>query len=108
MFNVGGGEVLVILLVALLVIGPGKLPDTARQIGNVLTQLKQMSSGFQNELKSAMDDIAPPTASTPPPAAPTADSSSPADTSADGDTAPDMSSDAGAIPAEGDDDPTPG
>jgi Tat protein translocase TatB subunit len=61
MFNVGGGEVLVIMLVALLVIGPTKLPDAARQIGKVLTQVRQMSSGFQRELKSAMDDtIAPP------------------------------------------------
>lgn len=55
MFNVGGGEVLVILLVALLVLGPAKLPDAARQIGAAMTQLRRMSAGFQNELKSAMD-----------------------------------------------------
>jgi Tat protein translocase TatB subunit len=64
MFNVGGGEVLVILLVALLVLGPGKLPQAARQIGNVLTQVRQMSSGFQNELKSAMDETVDPPAPT--------------------------------------------
>lgn len=60
MFNVGSGELLVILLVALLVLGPGKLPDAARQIGNVLTQVRQMSSGFQRELKSAMDETLDP------------------------------------------------
>ena len=65
MFNVGGGEVLVILLVALLVLGPGKLPDAARQIGNMLTQVRRMSSGFQNELRAAMDTTTD-SASTPP------------------------------------------
>jgi Tat protein translocase TatB subunit len=58
MFNLGGGEILVILLVALLVLGPGKLPDAARQIGSVLTHLRRVSTGFQNELKSTLD--APP------------------------------------------------
>ena len=62
MFNVGGGEVLVILVVALLVLGPSKLPEAARQIGNVMTQVRQMSSGFQNELKSAMDTAVDPAA----------------------------------------------
>lgn len=60
MFNVGGGEILVILLVALLVLGPGKLPEAARQVGNVLTQVRKMSSGFQNELRSALDEPAKP------------------------------------------------
>lgn len=65
MFNVGGGEVLVILLVALLVVGPGKLPEAARQVGNVLTQVRRMSTGFQNELKAALDETTNP--SPPPP-----------------------------------------
>jgi Tat protein translocase TatB subunit len=56
MFNVGGGEVLVILLVALLVLGPTKLPEAARQVGTVLTQIRKVSNGFQNELRSAMDE----------------------------------------------------
>lgn len=60
MFNVGGGEVLVILLVALLVLGPGKLPDAARQVGKVLTQVRQVSTGFQKELKSALDETVDP------------------------------------------------
>ena len=35
MGNLGGGEILVILLVALLVLGPSKLPDAARQLGKI-------------------------------------------------------------------------
>jgi sec-independent protein translocase protein TatB len=53
-FNVGGAELLVILLVALLVLGPNKLPDAARQVGRALGELRRMSSGFQAEMRDAL------------------------------------------------------
>ena len=56
MFNVGAGEVLVILLIALIILGPDKLPDAARKVGNVMGELRRMSQGFQNEMRSALDD----------------------------------------------------
>jgi sec-independent protein translocase protein TatB len=59
-FNVGGGEVLVILLVVLIVLGPDKLPDTARKVGNVMGEIRRMSAGFQNEMRAAMDEVARP------------------------------------------------
>ncbi|HEY2812200.1 MAG TPA: Sec-independent protein translocase protein TatB [Acidimicrobiales bacterium] len=65
MFNVGGGELLVILLVALIVLGPDKLPETARKIGNVVGEIRRMSAGFQNEMRSAMDDVNRPPAPKP-------------------------------------------
>jgi Tat protein translocase TatB subunit len=51
----GGGEILVILLVALIVLGPQKLPDAARQMGRVVAEFRRMSAGFQRELRDAMD-----------------------------------------------------
>ena len=60
MFNVGGGEVLVILLVALIVLGPDKLPDAARKVGNVVAEIRRMSAGFQNEMRTAMEDVTRP------------------------------------------------
>jgi sec-independent protein translocase protein TatB len=60
MFNVGTGELLVILLIALIVLGPDKLPDTARKIGNIMSELRRMSSGFQSEMRSAMNDVTRP------------------------------------------------
>ena len=60
MFNVGAGELLVILLIALIVLGPDKLPETARKIGNVMGELRRMSSGFQDEMKSAMTEVTRP------------------------------------------------
>lgn len=60
MFNVGAGELLVILLIALIVLGPDKLPETARKIGNVMGELRRMSSGFQDEMRAAMDEVVRP------------------------------------------------
>lgn len=56
MFNVGGGELLVILLLALIVLGPQKLPEVARQVGGMMRELRKVSSGFQDEMRAAMDD----------------------------------------------------
>ncbi len=57
MFNVGGGEILVILVLGLIVLGPDKLPETARAIGKHLSTFKRMRDGFQNELRTAMDPL---------------------------------------------------
>ncbi len=56
MFNVGGGELLVIMLIALIVLGPQRLGPAARQIGRVMGDVRRISSGFQQELKDAFDD----------------------------------------------------
>lgn len=56
MGNIGAPEVLVIFIIALIVLGPSKLPDAARQAGKAMTELRRLSSGFQRELKDAMED----------------------------------------------------
>jgi sec-independent protein translocase protein TatB len=56
MFNIGGGELLVILLVALIVLGPDKLPQAARQVGRFTSEARKMADGFRAEMKSAMDE----------------------------------------------------
>ena len=58
MFNIGGGEFVVIALIALIVLGPQRLPEAARQVGKAMGDLRRISSGFQNELKSATADVA--------------------------------------------------
>lgn len=45
---------MVILLLALIVLGPDKLPNAARQVGKYMGEFKRMSSGFQDEMRSAM------------------------------------------------------
>ena len=56
-FNVGGPEIDVIILVALLVLGPEQLPKAMRTFGNVMTQVRKVSGGFQDELRSVMDSV---------------------------------------------------
>jgi sec-independent protein translocase protein TatB len=56
MFNIGGGEFLIIFLVALVVLGPAKLPDAARQAGKIIGEFRRVSSSFQREIQSAMKD----------------------------------------------------
>ena len=55
MFNVGGGEIFMILLLALLLLGPEKLPETARKVGKFMAEVRRVTSGFEEEVRSAMD-----------------------------------------------------
>jgi sec-independent protein translocase protein TatB len=50
-FNVGLGEILVIVLVCLLVFGPDRLPEMARQTGRFLGQLRLTTQNALDQLK---------------------------------------------------------
>ena len=56
MLNIGTPELLVIMVVALLVLGPDKLPEVARQVGKVVGELRRISSGFQAEMRDALQE----------------------------------------------------
>ena len=53
MFNVGPMEVLIILVAALLILGPKRLPEAARQVGKAMAEFRRVSSDLQNEVKTA-------------------------------------------------------
>lgn len=74
MGSLGGAEILVILVVALLVLGPERLPEAARQVGRVMAEVRRMSSGFQAEIRDAMQTpvAGPAVPPDPTPATPTA------------------------------------
>ncbi len=44
-FNVGGPEIIVILIIALIVLGPKRLPDAGRALGNGMREFKDSISG---------------------------------------------------------------
>lgn len=56
MFNLQGSELIIILLLALVVLGPEKLPDAMRKAGQIYAELKKMSSGFQSEFRAAVEE----------------------------------------------------
>src|SRR5512141_1327486 len=56
MFNLSGSEIVFLLLIALIVLGPEKLPEAVRKFGKVYAEAKKMTTGFQSELKSALDE----------------------------------------------------
>ncbi|MBE17237.1 MAG: twin-arginine translocase subunit TatB [Nitrospinae bacterium] len=54
--SIGMTELLVILVVALLVIGPKKLPNLARTIGRTLRDFKRATSDFENSIDIETDE----------------------------------------------------
>ena len=73
MGSIGAPEILVILLVALIVLGPERLPSAARQVGKAMAELRRISSGVQAELRDAMQEpvaVPPATPATTPAPAP--------------------------------------
>ena len=52
-FNIGPGELLLILAIALLVIGPGRLPDVGAALGKSLREFRKASTEMQEAVTSA-------------------------------------------------------
>jgi len=66
MFGIGMPEMILILAIALIVIGPKKLPDLAKSLGRAMREFKKATSEFKetmqidnelSEVKKAFDDI---------------------------------------------------
>jgi sec-independent protein translocase protein TatB len=55
-FNLSGSEIIVILLLALVILGPEKLPEAMRKAGRAYSELRRMANGFQSEVRSALDE----------------------------------------------------
>lgn len=57
MFGIGTTELIVILVVALIVLGPDKLPKVAKTMGKAMGEFKRMSSDVQTTIKKEMDRL---------------------------------------------------
>ena len=45
-FNIGAAELLLIFVVALIVVGPRRLPEIARSLGKIVSDIRKMSQEF--------------------------------------------------------------
>ncbi|AJE04739.1 TatA/E family twin arginine-targeting protein translocase [Geobacter pickeringii] len=57
MFGIGMPELIVILVIALIVLGPQKLPDIARSLGKGLAEFKRASDDFQRNLSEEVRNL---------------------------------------------------
>lgn len=57
MFGIGMPELIVILVIALIVIGPQKLPDIARSLGKGLAEFKRASDDFQRNIAEEVRNL---------------------------------------------------
>jgi len=54
--QIGISEIILIIIVAFVVIGPEKTPYYAKKLGKLIYQVKNFSKDFENSLKDAIDD----------------------------------------------------
>lgn len=54
MFGVGLPEMAVILVVAIIIFGPDRLPDFARQAGRMIRQIRQFSQSARDDIRSEL------------------------------------------------------
>jgi TatA/E family protein of Tat protein translocase len=86
--SLGPAEILVILVIALLVFGPNRLPEIGRQVGKSVREIRKFQQTLRSDLHDVMaedvSDHAEPAPTLPPPADDT-----PAVQTGDGMTRPD-------------------
>lgn len=74
-FNIGAPELIIILIIALIVLGPGKLPDVASSLGRSLREFRkaatEVSDAGKLDTPPATTASASASASDTPPAPPT-------------------------------------
>lgn len=56
-FNIGWMELVIILIVALIIFGPGKLPDVGRALGKSIKEFKGAVNKVDSEIKKEVDDL---------------------------------------------------
>jgi len=56
MFNVGPTELMIILVLALIVFGPKKLPEMGKSIGKGLSEFRKAQADIKREIRDGMNE----------------------------------------------------
>jgi Tat protein translocase TatB subunit len=56
MFNIGPAELIVILLVALLIVGPKRLPEVGKSVGKALREIRRQTDEVRSTFEMNLDD----------------------------------------------------
>src|SRR5579872_3500492 len=59
-FNLGGGEIILILAIVLILFGAKKLPELAKGLGQGIREFKKATKEVTDEVQNAVDDTPPP------------------------------------------------
>lgn len=57
MFGIGFGELLIIIAIALVVVGPERMPDLARRVGTTIRDLRRMYDNMRSELGTDFEEV---------------------------------------------------
>jgi TatA/E family protein of Tat protein translocase len=58
--SLGPAEILVVLIIALVVFGPKRLPEVGRQVGGALRELRKVQDTVHDEIRGVLDDTTAP------------------------------------------------
>ena len=67
-FNVGPMELIIVLVIALLILGPGKLPEVGAAFGKTIREFRKVSTDIQESTNLATSPSTPAPAAAPAPA----------------------------------------
>lgn len=65
MFNFGFSEILLIMALALIVLGPKRIPEVAAALGKIVRDLRRLTNDFRENLENSIET--PPAGKTLPP-----------------------------------------
>lgn len=54
--TIGVPELILIMVVALIIFGPGKLPEVGKAIGKTLNEFKKASNNIKNEIDESINE----------------------------------------------------
>ena len=61
--SLGPAEILVVLVIALLVFGPNKMPDIAKQVGKGFREFRRVQQHLKSELRDVVSEFDSPSSS---------------------------------------------